>query len=190
MSLRYALLGLIAEEPMSGYDLTKRFAGPGYVWSARHSQIYPELARLLEEGLIRVDRVGPRGRKQYRITAAGLADVRRWLTETTPDRTARSEAFLRVFFLWLVPPAAAREYLESELAYHRALLHEYEAIATRLHETTGPDRWTAISLQAGILHEEALARWAEWALTQVGPARRRGSRARASRRAAAPRRSS
>ncbi|MBA3728896.1 MAG: PadR family transcriptional regulator, partial [Actinobacteria bacterium] len=45
MSLRHALLGLLAERPMSGYDLTKVFdSSLAYVWSAKHSQIYPELA--------------------------------------------------------------------------------------------------------------------------------------------------
>ena len=76
MSLRLALLGLIAEQPMSGYELSKRFAGPAHVWSAKHSQIYPELARLLQAGLIRHAESGPRGRKTYQITEAGLETVR------------------------------------------------------------------------------------------------------------------
>jgi DNA-binding PadR family transcriptional regulator len=101
MSLRNALLGLLAARPMSGYDLTKTFdASLGNVWSARHSQIYPELARLQEEGLIRRHEQGPRGRKSYVLTEAGLRQVRRWLTETPPDhRHSRNEALLRSFGL-------------------------------------------------------------------------------------------
>lgn len=47
-SLRYALLGLLAEEPASGYDLTKKFERmlQRYAWHAQHSQIYPELNRM------------------------------------------------------------------------------------------------------------------------------------------------
>jgi PadR family transcriptional regulator, regulatory protein AphA len=168
MALRYALLGLIAEHPMSGYELSKRFVGPAHVWSAKHSQIYPELARLLEAGLIRHAESGPRGRKTYEITQAGLASVREWLTETTPDRTARDESFLRVFFLWLIEPAQARAYLRGELEYHNALLAHYERTVPPGWKHLSPaDRWSWVCLQAGIRHERALAEWAEWALTQI-----------------------
>ena len=47
MSLRHALLGLLAEHPASGYELTKQFERSlAHVWSAKHSQIYPELAKM------------------------------------------------------------------------------------------------------------------------------------------------
>ena len=53
LSLRHGLLGLLAGRPMSGYELTKTFDGSlRYVWAAQHSQIYPELGRLLAAGLI------------------------------------------------------------------------------------------------------------------------------------------
>ena len=168
MSLRHALLGLMAERPMSGYELSKRFAGPAHVWSASHSQIYPELARLLQAGLIRHAESGPRGRKTYQITEAGLDEVRQWLTHSEPDRTARDESFLRVFFLWLIEPEQARAYLQGELEHHRALLAHYEADRLPERQALSPaERWSQICLQAGILHEHALAQWAEWALAQV-----------------------
>jgi PadR family transcriptional regulator, regulatory protein AphA len=172
MSLRHALLGLIADKPMSGYELSKRFAAPAHVWSAKHSQIYPELARLLQAGLIRHAESGPRGRKTYEITDAGLEEVRKWLIETQPDRTARDESFLRVFFLWLVEPAQARAYLQGELDYHRSLLAHYEGtFGPGQKPRTPAERWSWVCLQAGILHERALAEWAEWALSQVSSSR-------------------
>ena len=167
MSLRHALLGLLAEGPMSGYDLTRRFKGPGNVWTAKHSQIYPELARLMEAGLIRPAGEGPRGRKSYAITDAGLSEVRRWLTETEPDRTVRDESFLRVFFLWLLDPAQAREYVRGEAEFHRAKLNQYEASASGWRPATAPERSNRIALEAGILHERALVQWAEWAERQL-----------------------
>ena len=62
-----------------------------YAWPASHSQIYPELARLLEAGLIEQAETGPRGSKTYALTDDGLAEIRRWLRETKPDRRGRSE---------------------------------------------------------------------------------------------------
>ena len=46
-TLGYALLGLLARRPLSGYDLAGQLKVPVvFFWHARISQIYPELARL------------------------------------------------------------------------------------------------------------------------------------------------
>jgi DNA-binding PadR family transcriptional regulator len=176
--LANALLGLLAIEPMSGYDLTRNFGGSlAYVWSASHSQIYPELARLDAQGLIRVAGRGARRKKTYAITAAGKSVVRRWLTGTEPDRTHRDESFLRVFFLWLLDPPDARDYLGEQASRHRALLAEYQAIADDhgpVPDLSGPQLSFRIALEAGIRHEGALLEWAEWAERELG--RRRGRR--------------
>ena len=92
MSLRYALLGLLAEEPASGYDLTRKFEVlRRYAWHAQSSQIYPELSQLSSAGLVSVVERGPRGRQTYAITEAGRAQLREWLrhprgrTSPAPD---------------------------------------------------------------------------------------------------------
>src|SRR5436309_11686118 len=98
MSLRYGLLGLLAGEPRSGYDLSRYFAvSMGNVWPAQHSQIYPELARLVAEGLITQTGEGPRGRKVYQTTPAGLEALRDWMRQTEPDYSIRDGALLRLF---------------------------------------------------------------------------------------------
>ena len=44
-TLKYAILGLLMRSPVTGYDIAKEFGdGLGCFWSAKHSQIYPELA--------------------------------------------------------------------------------------------------------------------------------------------------
>ena len=43
------------------------------VWPATQSQLYGELNKLADAGLIEVSDIGPRGRKEYRITEAGRA---------------------------------------------------------------------------------------------------------------------
>lgn len=176
MSLRHALLGMLAECPMSGYELTKSFdRSLGHVWSARHSQIYPELARLREEGLILQVEEGPRGRKTYAVTDAGLSEVRRWMTETEPERSKREEAFLRVFFLWLLPPQEAADYLRRQAAYHRETLEQYLGYAQAPPPATEAEGSYRLALEAGIRHEQALLSWAEWAAAEV-EARPAGSR--------------
>ena len=53
-TLRYAILGLVDRKPTTGYDIAKEFKERelSNFWSARHSQIYPELRKLTEEGLL------------------------------------------------------------------------------------------------------------------------------------------
>jgi DNA-binding PadR family transcriptional regulator len=168
MSLRYGLLGLLAEGPASGYDLSRRFQEVlGAVWPAQHPQIYSELGRLADAGLIEVDSHGPRQRKAYRITEAGLAEVRRWLRDEPVDHTMRVESVLRSVFFWLMTP--------EELAGHLAREHEFfVTTAATLRELAGAKdrgefgnspqtRSLRMAAEAGIRLYEALASWAEWA---------------------------
>jgi DNA-binding PadR family transcriptional regulator len=168
MSLRHALLGALADRPRTGYSLLKHFEQSlAYAWPASHSQIYPELARLLEEGLIEEAETGPRNSRTYALTDAGLAEVRRWLRETDPDRRVRNDAALRTFFLWLLEPAEARAQLERERAYWQGILEELETIRAEPAGTTRKERAFRLALEGGILTVQARLEWAEWALEQV-----------------------
>ena len=52
-NLKYAILGLLNQKEMTGYDLMKQFESTlCEFWSAKHSQIYPELKKLTDEGNI------------------------------------------------------------------------------------------------------------------------------------------
>ena len=61
--------------------------------------------------------MGPRGRKEYRVTDAGRAELVCWITNPQEDPPYRSASLLRVFLLGEVDPAQARAYLD-ELAAH------------------------------------------------------------------------
>jgi DNA-binding PadR family transcriptional regulator len=168
MSLRHALLGALADQPRTGYALLKHFEQSlAYAWPASHSQIYPELARLLDAELIEQAATGPRGSKTYAITEAGMAEIRRWLRETKPDRRVRSDAALRTFFLWLLEPEEARAQLESERAYWREILDELEAIFAEPPGTTRKQRTYRLSLEGGIRTVRARIEWLDWALEQA-----------------------
>lgn len=168
MSLRFALLGALADMPRTGYALLKHFEQSlAYAWPASHSQIYPELARLLEEGFIEQTESGPRGSRTYALTGAGLAEVRRWLRDTEPDRRVRSDAALRTFFLWLLDPDEAADQLERERAYWRGVLEELERIRT---EPTGQDRKARafrIALEGGIRGVEVRLEWLDSAIAEI-----------------------
>jgi DNA-binding PadR family transcriptional regulator len=176
MSLRYALLGLLAARPMAGYDLTGTFdRSLANVWPASHSQIYPELARLAEAGLIRQAASGPRGKKIYEITPDGLEAMRSWL-QTEPDHGSRNPSFLRVFFLWLMEPDEALRFLEDEAAVHEAKLLEYERGATPEVLREGAAFSFRLALEWGIRYERHYLEWNAWASQQIAAGRAAPSR--------------
>jgi PadR family transcriptional regulator, regulatory protein AphA len=177
MSLRHALLGALADEPRTGYSLLKHFQGSlAYAWPASHSQIYPELARLRDDGLIKQTSSGPRGSKTYELTEEGLAEVRSWLRETDPEHGVRDEAALRVFFLWLLDPKEAARYLDREAEYQRSVLEELEAIAAGESASRSKKaRAYRVSLEAGLRLTRARIEWAEWAAQQYRRSRHRSA---------------
>jgi PadR family transcriptional regulator AphA len=169
LSLRHALLGALADRPRNGYALLRHFdQSLAYAWPASQSQIYPELARLLAEGLIRQSAAGARNSKTYALTRDGLAEIRSWLRETEPDRRIRSDAALRGFFLWLLEPDEAAAFLAREHDHHRARLAEYERIRD---EDPAPrsrkEHAFRLALEGGVRAAEAQLEWIAWALREV-----------------------
>jgi DNA-binding PadR family transcriptional regulator len=170
MSLRHALLGLLAEQPASGWDLTHRFDEVlGSVWPAGHPQIYGELRKLEQEGLIEVDAEGPRRRKAYRVTEPGLNAVRHWLTTVEVDHTMRLEPLLRSVFFWLMTPEQLSEHLDREASHYASVAAMYRGIADAKDRGEYGDspqtRSLRIAAEAGVRLNQALAEWATWAQT-------------------------
>jgi DNA-binding PadR family transcriptional regulator len=132
MSLRHAVLGLLAVEPATGYELAQKFdRSLGNAWHASHSQIYPELARLEDEHMVEVVAEGARNSRTWGVTDAGRAELRRWLVEVPPSRAQRNERGVRVFLApRLLEPADARTVLSRDLddtLADRAVLEEIDA---------------------------------------------------------------
>jgi PadR family transcriptional regulator AphA len=169
MSLRHALLGLLSERPASGYDLLKRFdTSLATVWPATQSQIYTELTRLAGAGLISVTAEGPRGRKEYTLTDEGLAALRHWLTESTPQRNTRSDILLRVFFLGVLDKEQARRYfaelVELSDAEHASLRALDDSVDWGEDDLSVYGR---IALEYGLRFQAMRREWAQWASGQL-----------------------
>lgn len=131
MSLRYALLALLSVEPMTGYDLSKRFeSSVAYVWHAPDSQIYPELRRMEKDGLLAGEEVpwGPKSKKtQYRITEAGIAAFREWMNTPLEYSRERDPVHLKAAYLEWADPESARAQMQAHIDYH-ALRREQWAV--------------------------------------------------------------
>ncbi|HSB03041.1 MAG TPA: PadR family transcriptional regulator [Anaerolineales bacterium] len=102
MPLSHAILGFLEYGPMSGYDLKKNFdQSVAHFWSATQSHIYRALEDLESEGWVTsqvIQQEGKPNRKQYQITAAGKAELRRWLATPLPMTGPRSAWLIQIFF--------------------------------------------------------------------------------------------
>jgi DNA-binding PadR family transcriptional regulator len=177
-TLGYAILGLLAEKPHTGYELAKRMERPiGYMWTAQHSQIYPELAALQSAGRVRhrvIDGRGPRDTKKYSITASGRAALDAWADSPLTRQPARSELMLRVRTFWLISPQRAADFIrgvrldhESRLAVYRDEDRAFTNERAEIHDPASPDFAAYATLRAGIGYEEQLLTWCDWLLERL-----------------------
>jgi PadR family transcriptional regulator AphA len=173
MALRYAILGLLSVEPMSGYDLSKWMdRGLGNIWSAHASQIYPELARLVEGGAIEEvpGEPGPRRRRVYGLTETGSAELRDWLAGAAPGPGARSEALLHAVLLGRLEPATAAQAFTAEAERHRERASFHEALRDEASARDSPLAPLRLAFDCGARIERALADWAQVAADEhTGP---------------------
>jgi DNA-binding PadR family transcriptional regulator len=136
--LRHALLGVIKDTPLTGYDLVRHFQGTvGFLWSAPQSQIYPELRRMEAEGLVEA-KVAPRGRRAqkriYSVTDAGMAELRRWATDFMPLPAQRDPIVLKAAFFDLAPLDSVREQLRAHIAQFQWRMEQWQAREDAIRE--------------------------------------------------------
>ena len=102
MPLSHAILGFLDYQPMSGYDLKKFFdQSVAHFWSATQSHIYKALENLEQDGMVEsqvIQQEGKPNRKQYKITIAGRAELRRWVSTPLPVEAKREAWLIQVFF--------------------------------------------------------------------------------------------
>ena len=168
VSLRIATLGLLAQQPGSGYDLLNRFENSmANVWPATQSQLYGELNKLADAGLIEVSDVGPRGRKAYRVTAAGRDELMRWILHPEDDPPVRRPDVLRVFLLGQIPRDQVRKYVVTVAEQAESELARYEQLRDSVTWSDDPadapaDFYGRAALEYGLRNAAMEAAWGRW----------------------------
>ncbi len=131
------ILGLLAYKARTGYDIKQvTDRSTKFFWGASYGQIYPELRRLEEAGLVR-SREAPRGevrRRLYSVTPKGRKALADWLSEPYSHYDIRDEGLLRLFFADLLPPERVPELLRRRREWYE----ESAALFRRLGEELGP----------------------------------------------------
>lgn len=133
MSTRHAILGLISFGPQSGYTIKQELedGGTQWIWDLSYGSIYPRLESLAAEGLIKPVEVQTVGRERttYELTAAGWAELDRWIGER-PEYPVpvRDELLLRLLF-WGTTRPDDRESLKRHMLDRKAVC---QGLLTRL----------------------------------------------------------
>jgi DNA-binding PadR family transcriptional regulator len=154
------ILGFLQLGARTGYDI-KHYVDVStrFFWGASYGQIYPELRRLAEAGLVRPTSQ-PRGglaRTEYTVTAKGRKALHDWLRKPPGPLLFeyRDEALLRLFFGDLMTP--------EEVAINlRQAREEFEHDAVRFRELQAqglPSGYPAAALRYGIELMEWIAAW-------------------------------
>lgn len=178
--LGYALLGLLEQQPSSGYDLRKIFAQtPMWSYSDSPGAIYPALARLEKSGFIqgRVASAGLRQRKVFRLTSAGTTELKKWLRKpVSRDEVIREmgELMLRFAFTERVlgSPATMQflKDLEKELQSYVPTLREFLDTQKEAMPISG-----RLALESGIRGYESQLGWTKYAIAMYAEGNKGGT---------------
>jgi DNA-binding PadR family transcriptional regulator len=134
MAIKYTILGLLQYKDMHGYRIKEHIERNfGHMWSINYGQIYPNLKKLEEEGLITMkevvqnDEKGP-PRKLYSITQKGREEFVRWL-ESSPEKSMilRDPFLMRFVFFGFGDPERALEQIDEQIAVYQEQLGRRQA---------------------------------------------------------------
>jgi PadR family transcriptional regulator AphA len=155
VSLRYFVLGLLTQQPMSGYDI-KHFLN-GLSWlagSPSGGSLYPVLRALHQQDLVTVETVPGIDRppkKIYSITEAGRKALRAWIEE--PITACAS---LKAFVMRLsLADSHSAPILSAHLEQRRAQVATHHESLTDTLE--GPDAESNLGQQLALDYGLALA---------------------------------
>jgi PadR family transcriptional regulator, regulatory protein AphA len=168
------LLGLLAIEPMSGYDLGLTIrASVGHFWNESYGQIYPNLKKLADGGFVtcRTERQKHKpDRRTYSITKAGRERLARWLAVPPQPEVPRNELLLKLFFGEQVPAEILIGYVQRMAEERTAILQllqraEREEI-DKNQRYPGAPYWR-MAAHFGQMEMKAHLQWAQETLVEL-----------------------
>lgn len=164
MSVKHALLALLEQQPMYGYQLRVEFEQrTGTTWPLNVGQVYTTLTRLERDGLAEAEGEDAEGHVVYRITDAGRTEVATWFT-TPVARTQppRDELAIKLALAVTVPGVDVGTVIQQQRSATMAALQDY----TRLKRQAGASSaaepadlaWSLV-LDSLVFAAEAEIRW-------------------------------
>jgi PadR family transcriptional regulator, regulatory protein AphA len=170
----FAILGLLAVQPWSTYELTRQMdRSLGRIWPRAQSKLYEEPKKLVELGLAEAstEPVGRRPRTVYAITADGRRALAEWLREPGDGPIIEFEQLLKLFFAEngsrtdaLATLAAARTWAQERNADNLVAAREYQAGSGRFQHRAPQNLLVGAFL---VEFYRMVGQWCDWAVEQV-----------------------
>jgi DNA-binding PadR family transcriptional regulator len=168
MSVRQALLALLEQGPMYGYQLRSEFERrTGSTWPLNIGQVYTTLTRLERDGFVAEDGADGEGHVVYRVTDAGRDEVASWFT-TPVERTQppRDELAIKLALAVTVPGVDVGTVIQQQRSATMAALQDYTRLKrarpadpTRSADQVGADMAWSLVLDSLVFAAEAEVRW-------------------------------
>lgn len=175
MSLPHVILTVLSTRDATGYDITKEFsASIGYFWKASHQQVYRELNKMGQQGLVTCvlePQEGKPDRKVYSITDSGRSALGEWFDQPTAHPTVRDEFSAKLIACSVQPSAPYRTQLGELIGESRKLVAHYQEIEAAYYATPSildkQQRLERLTLRRNLLLRQAWIDWAEEVLTEL-----------------------
>jgi PadR family transcriptional regulator AphA len=175
VAFKQYLLGILSDQPMTGYSLYKFLFDP---FGRPLSQIYRTLAKMTKEGLVEFERSEQAklpDRKVYRITEAGHSELIQWLKHQTPaKRTTENEVLAKIWFGAKVDKKDIAEHFKSFKEYAEKNLSFFKNEARPLLDERAKKEGSSLELACRLLtieyairQYEIAIKWARTALNKI-----------------------
>jgi DNA-binding PadR family transcriptional regulator len=163
LSVRNAILGLLAQKSRHGYELHAAFSAVvgEASWDVKPAQIYTTLERLEESGLVQTKSDLGEGREPdrriYAITRDGRDALKGWFDDGVPTEHQRDEFFVKLMIGLVSGEADPARIIQTQ----RSRLYQEMHDATTQRDTFDPQMEMAQILLTDktIMHLEADLRW-------------------------------
>jgi DNA-binding PadR family transcriptional regulator len=163
LSVRNAILGLLAQKPRHGYELHAAFSAVvgGATWDVKPAQIYTTLERLEESGLVQTESDLGEGqepeRRIYAITSDGHEALKEWFADGVPTEHQRDEFYVKLMIGLISGEADPAKIIQTQRSHLYQALHD----ATAQRDSYDPQTEIAqiLLIDKAIMHLEADLRW-------------------------------
>jgi DNA-binding PadR family transcriptional regulator len=163
MSVRNAILGLLAQRPRHGYELHDAFEammGGEDNWDIKPAQVYATLTRLEKQGLVMEEGRGQSGGPEkfiYTLTPAGLNELQAWFAQPALNDHHQSEFFVKLMVSLVIKNGDPRKLIYTQRAGLYQQLHQITAQRSRVDPRS--ELAYILLLDQAVMHLEADLRW-------------------------------
>ncbi|OKL35419.1 PadR family transcriptional regulator [Domibacillus mangrovi] len=179
-TLGYAILSILIGKPCSGYELASSLE---FIWPAKHSQIYPQLSRMEEQGLVvfqMIQQNGKPNKKVYSVTEQGQELLTSWLNKEPSDPVVRDEFLIKKNSIWLSDQESSERLLHNRIEkLNNKIASQEKQISNIQQHIDGDDymdseqfgRYMLINRGLRLQREEL--EWCKWALNLVSKGKKK-----------------